>query len=579
VERISRYEIVRELGRGAMGVVYHATDPNIGRPVAIKTIRLNDVPNPQEQAKLRERLFREARSAGMLSHPGIVVIYDVGQQNETAYIAMEFVDGPTLDHLLSDARALSPEQLFSILGQTAAALDYAHQKGIVHRDIKPANIMIAGDGTVKIADFGIAKIAASEQFTMTGTIVGTPHYMSPEQVQGKPVDGRSDQFSLAVIAFEMLTGEKPYTGEHLTTVVYKIVAEEPPSPRRLNPTLGPQIENVLQRALQKKPEQRYSTCQELVQALEQACNLSSGWKTMPRGGSLSAPTLMEAPAVKAPARVNLPPGRRARGADAAGETGERKRAAFLPFLLAVLVAGGLLALIGWQARPWLAASTSNAPVAQRPVESEPVAAATDEPQVLPSPPGEKKPSALEPAPLTSATPEPETTAAASVPAEENKEALAEIPAATPPSATPRSASRVTPVSIATSPAGATVALDGRMDTECKTPCTIEAPPGRHRLAITMPGYQVEHREIEVTGVAQELPLVTLRPPGGTLMLTSAPPGAAIIINGRRWSEATPAQIPLTPGSYEVTVELNGVQASRKVDIRNGVINYLKIPLE
>ena len=165
-----------------------------------------------------------------------------------------------------------------MLAQTAVALDYAHQKGIVHRDIKPANIMIAADGTSKITDFGIAKITASDQLTMTGAIVGTPHYMSPEQVQGQPVDGRSDQFSLAVIAYEMLTGEKPYTGEHLTTVVYKIVTEEPPPPHRLNPSLSGPIETVLRKALAKKPDARYRNCQEFVDALEKACAATKGWK-------------------------------------------------------------------------------------------------------------------------------------------------------------------------------------------------------------------------------------------------------------------------------------------------------------
>ena len=203
---IGRYRIVRELGRGAMGVVYHAMDPNIGRAVAVKTIRLNEVTNTQERARLKERLFREARSAGMLSHPGIVTIYDVDQQGDLAYIAMEFVDGPTLDDLMSRSEPLAPQQMFAILGQTAVALDYAHGKGIVHRDMKPANIMIDPEGSAKITDFGIAKITASEQFTMTGTIIGTPHYMAPEQVQGHTVDGRADQFSLAVMAFEMLTG-------------------------------------------------------------------------------------------------------------------------------------------------------------------------------------------------------------------------------------------------------------------------------------------------------------------------------------------------------------------------------------
>src|SRR5262252_9083753 len=286
MDRIGRYKIVRELGRGAMGVVYHAIDPNIGRPVAIKTIVLNTSRKPEEQERMRERLFREARSAGILSHPGIVTIYDVEQQGDLAYIAMEYVDGPTLDQILSEERPVEPEQMFSILRQTAAALDYAHQKGIVHRDIKPANIMLTADGTAKITDFGIAKITASEQFTVTGSIVGTPHYMSPEQVQGLEVDGRSDQFSLAVIAYEMLTGEKPYGGEHLTTVVYKIVAEEPVPPHRLNPTLAGPIENVLKKGLAKKPDARYRTCQEFAQALEKACVGSRGWKTMARGGSL-----------------------------------------------------------------------------------------------------------------------------------------------------------------------------------------------------------------------------------------------------------------------------------------------------
>src|SRR5215471_1478163 len=271
MDRIGRYKIVRELGRGAMGVVYHAIDPNIGRPVAIKTIQFAPTRKPEELDRMRDRLFREARSAGNLSHPGIVTIYDVDQQGDLAYIAMEYVDGSTLDQMLTESGALPPERLFSILGQSAVALDYAHSKGIVHRDIKPANIMVTADGTTKITDFGIAKITTSEQLTRTGSIVGTPHYMSPEQVQGQAVDGRSDQFSLAVIAYEMLTGEKPYTGEHLTTVVYKIVAEEPLPPRRLNPSLTPAIESVLRKGLAKRPDNRYRTCQEFTSAVDQAC--------------------------------------------------------------------------------------------------------------------------------------------------------------------------------------------------------------------------------------------------------------------------------------------------------------------
>jgi serine/threonine-protein kinase len=546
MDRIGRYKIVGELGRGAMGVVYHAVDPNIGRPVAIKTIHFGGGRNAEEQNRLRERLFREARSAGILSHPGIVTIYDVEQQGDLAYIAMEFVDGPTLDQVLSDARPIPPERMFSILGQTSVALDYAHQKGIVHRDIKPANIMIARDGTAKIADFGIAKINASDQLTMTGNIVGTPHYMSPEQVQGQPVDGRSDQFSLAVIAFEMLTGEKPYSGEHLTTVVYKIVAEEPAAPHRLNPTLGAAIESVLRRSLSKKPEARYPTCQEFAGALEKACAASKGWKTMPRGGSLNEPTMVDS----AKPAVTLPPARRARRAEAitTAERGERRTARFLPFLLAILVAAGLLALIGWQAAPWLANQTQ----APKPPAPPPVAAAP--PAATPVPvPAEPKPSPMPP------------------------------PAATPaekPSAKPAPAIAATQsVSIISSPAGATATLDGNPQTACKAPCSLEAARGRHTIAITMAGYQIEHRDVDVESSPVETLPVILHPLGGTLLLASVPAGAAISVNGRPIPQVTPAQIPLSPGTYTIAIEKNGKQASATVEIRNGAITHQRIVLE
>src|SRR5215471_10472462 len=356
MDRIGRYKIVRELGRGAMGVVYHAIDPNIGRPLAIKTIQLSQGRKPEEMDRMRERLFREARSAGMLSHPGIVTIYDVEQQGDLAYIAMEYVDGPTLDQVLNEPEPLEASRMFSILGQTAVAQDYAHSKGIVHRDIKPANIMISEDGTSKIADFGIAKIAAAENLTMTGSIVGTPHYMSPEQVQGQLVDGRSDQFSLAVISYEMLTGEKPYTGEHLTTVVYKIVAEEPVLPHRLNPSLSTAIENVLRKALSKKADARYRNCQEFIDSLEKACSASKGWKSMPRGGLLNAMTMADAkavPAATATSAVLAPPRRKSRAATTTATVADVKRKSGFPmFLLAILMAAGFLALLGWQSSPW-----------------------------------------------------------------------------------------------------------------------------------------------------------------------------------------------------------------------------------
>jgi serine/threonine-protein kinase len=553
MDRIGRYKIVGELGRGAMGVVYHAIDPNIGRPVAIKTIHFGGGRNSEEQNRLRERLFREARSAGILSHPGIVTVYDVEQQGDLAYIAMEFVDGPTLDQVLSDARPIPPERMFSILGQTAVALDYAHQKGIVHRDIKPANIMIAKDGTAKITDFGIAKITASDQLTMTGNIVGTPHYMSPEQVQGQAVDGHSDQFSLAVIAFEMLTGEKPYSGEHLTTVVYKIVAEEPVAPRRLNPTIGAAIESVLRKGLSKKPDARYATCQEFAGALEKACAASKGWKTMPRGGSLNEPTMVDS----AKPVVKLPPARRARAEPpTTGERAQRRTAGFLPFLLAILVAAGLLALIGWQAAPWLSNQTQ---ATKTPVPPS-VQPAPPAPAVAPGPEGAPAPVEPKPSPMPPPAPTPAETAE--------------------PPAKPAPAIAATqPVSIISSPAGATATLDGNPDKACKAPCSLDAARGRHTISITMPGYQIEHRDVDVESSAVEMLPVVLRPLGGTLLLASVPAGAAISVDGRRIPQITPAQIPLAPGTYTIAIEKDGKQASAKVEIRNGVINHQRIVLE
>jgi len=591
MDRIGRYKIVRELGRGAMGVVYHAIDPNIGRPVAIKTINLATVLKPDEQERMRERLFREARSAGILSHPGIVTIYDVEQQGDLAYIAMEYVDGPTLDQLLSQPQPLPPGRMFGILAQTAVALDYAHGKGIVHRDVKPANIMIAANGTAKITDFGIAKITASEQFTMTGSIVGTPHYMSPEQVQGQAVDGRSDQFSLAVIAFEMLTGEKPYTGEHLTTVVYKIVAEEPPSPHRINSSLGSEIENVLKKGLAKKPEGRYGSCTEFTEALEQACAANKGWQSLPRGGSLNAPTVADKEMVAAAA---LPPARKPRrAADVSGpgttERTPRQRSGFLPFLAAILMAAGLLAIVAWEVKPtWLFNTLGSAEKPARKAASAETEAPVTGPPPIPSaasstPTPVETPAENKPSPMPRADGSPPPVADEKPAATE----AAAVPGMTPPHpeapprrpSTPRMVAGPQPLTVTSSPRGAVVTLDNQPDTACTTPCTLEANPGHHSLELVKSGYDLERREVEVGSSAVEIPPVMMRSQQGTLMLTSSPTGAAVLVNGKRQQQVTPAQIPLAPGSYAITVEWkDGKKATRTVQIKDG-INFEKFVTE
>ena len=228
MEQIGRYKILGEIGRGAMGVVYRAQDPAIGRVVAIKTIRLGDLADPDEHAKAS----RPAHARGAVGRHSVSSRnrHDLRRRRsrtDLAYISMEYVDGPTLERMMvsdpPDARLV-----LDILAQTAAALDYAHKRGIVHRDIKPANIMIHERSVAKVTDFGVARIQ-SHQMTQAGSMVGTPNYMSPEQIQGKPVDGRSDQFSLAVIAYELLTGEKPFTGDSIPALALKIVQDDPNS--------------------------------------------------------------------------------------------------------------------------------------------------------------------------------------------------------------------------------------------------------------------------------------------------------------------------------------------------------------
>ena len=297
---LGRYEIEKELGRGAMGIVYLGKDPKINRQVAIKTMMLELEGTPDQVKELKMRFFREAESAGNLNHPNIVRIFDAGEENEIAYIAMELLEGHDLKQYCDKSSLLPLATVLDYCAKTADGLDYAHQGGVFHRDIKPANIMLLKDGTVRITDFGIARIAASSK-TATGTVMGTPSYMSPEQVSGKKVDGRADLWSLGVMLYEMSTGEKPFKGgDAIGTLLFQIANDTPPPANQYRPDLPSDVVAIIDRCLKKNPDERYQRGSEI------AADLRKAMERMKSGG---APPVVKPPeparAAAAPASVSV----------------------------------------------------------------------------------------------------------------------------------------------------------------------------------------------------------------------------------------------------------------------------------
>ena len=511
-------------------------------------------------------------------------------------------------------RPLSGANMLRILRQTASGLDYAHGRGIVHRDIKPANIMTDEDGAVKITDFGIAKITAVNNMTETKTVVGTPNYMSPEQVQGLAIDGRSDQFSLAVIAYEILTGERPFQGEHLSTVVYKIVAEEPADAQRINATLTPQIDEVLRRGLSKKPEDRYPSCSNFVGALEMACAESRGWTTLTAGAGAAMPTSGVTASGIAPSDfpqpAPVPPAVRVASPNLPDpqdwDAAPRKRPSVLkPVLLSLMVVAGVAGVIVsqaglmpdvdafvrnqpylknlafWQTPPPEKASAQTTaqeqpkPELQPPATPEPAPAGPDTTSVDAPPANavETTPAPItrsdvvvqqaKPSPLPPAEPAQETEPQPR-PARKTREAQSAPP-------------RLQDVWVNTNPPGAKAVLDDDLSQACRTPCMVHAAGGVHNLTISQAGYENEYREIRVGDTAQDIPNITLRKPSGTLMLTTAPSGASVLVNGKLYRQVTPATIDLAPGTYSITVEKGGKSQTQDVKIEQGLV-YLRIPL-
>ena len=596
MDQIGRYRILDELGRGATGVVYRAQDPAIGRIIAIKTIRLSDFTDPGERERLRERLMREAQSAGMLSHPNIVTIYDIAEENGLAYIFMECVDGPPLEKVLNSAEAIRSDIALSILRQTATALDYAHQKGIVHRDIKPANILIHERAHAKITDFGVAKIM-SQQMTQSGVMMGTPNYMSPEQVQGHAVDGRADQFSLAVIAYEILTGEKPFLADQLPALLFRIVREDPVPPQRLNPTIGPQVEDALKKALSKNANDRFSNCIQFVDALERALQASPGWRALPRSSAHSLPTMAGAvgdrkgagpplAAPPAPALRRLDDSAMERTPIFEAESADA-RSPFLKSLVWMLVGIGLIGLVLFGAQKYLFNRNSET-VATDGQTPAPSSQTPDVAASKPSPVGQSGDSTTQPPPAPppqSTTPEaasPDSSASAATPQEPAPAKKQEAPA-------PRSQLESRPersadassiplaaaaklgasqsVQFLTEPAGAQVTVDRNSTLACKTPCILALNAGRHELSVQLSGYRPYPRVFNVPQDGDVF--LKLSKLAGTVNVTSEPVGASIEIDGKAQPEHTPALFNLAPGTYHLKVARNGAFLDFDVTVHDG----------
>lgn len=639
MERIGRYEILDELGRGAMGVVYKARDTKIGREVAIKTIRLSDKVDPSEVSTLRERLFREAQSAGRLSHPGIVTIYDIEEEDDLAYISMELVDGRTLETMISGGEADELPFVGRVMRLSAAALDYAHSRDIVHRDIKPANLMITPDTRVKITDFGIARISSS-QLTQTGTVMGTPSYMSPEQVKGDPLDGRSDQFSLAVIAYEMLTGQKPFAGENLTSVMFKIVSETPIEPKALNPKIPPLVQDSVLKALSKNPADRYPACAAFAAALtsqiEAARSMNLGALAGRQRASDGEETVLDLeettsqglpadedetdpgktrPAIAMP---SLPPlSSRAGAAKAAPEKvsaklpeparsaplpRQRQSASWLgPFAAVVALFVAVAAMLAFN--PWLLDDPAGLPrvllnpeqahesmqssitlLLEKnrsplpPVElTEPLEAAvrraaerprsTEQTEEQQTPPAGSETGETGQGPLT-----------AENPAENKAQQKAENKTAVPEKKTSPPPARLVAVNLKASAAGAQVVVDRNPQWSCAAPCSLSLPRGRHVAVASLAGYRSYPKIFEVGSDASEVE-IQMRAITGTLLISSEPNGAEVLVDGRRIPGTTNLQQDVAPGYHVVLVRKEGAgTAERSVRVQEGGLHPLHVTL-
>jgi serine/threonine protein kinase len=554
VEKIGRYEIVSELGRGAMGLVYRAVDPNIGRTVALKTMRL-DVHGMEHDDMLR-RFKNEARAAGVMNHPNIVTIYDAGEADGLFYIAMEYIEGKTLQSLMMEKRMLPSDQIVDVGVQVCAGLDYAHEMKVIHRDIKPANIMITRQNVAKIMDFGISKAAGS--LTSNSQVLGTPNYMAPEQVKGLDINGRADLFSFGVVLYEMSTGERPFAGQNVTTIIYKIVNENPVPPSEVEMSVHPGLSAVISKCLRKDPEERYKTGAALAHDLENyrsigadgditsvlQVNVHAATQAVPppsgkwRNGT--GPNSSSTSGTRAEGRAAAASGSQTRKRQTVKQSASiakrasgpskpsRNQKAVAGILMAFAVVLSAAGLYRFKHRVRVAAVVSSVTSAQAIVQaSAPVA------QPAPQLPPEKQSKPVVAKKLVHAAKHDDET-------EQTQSADGKVQ-----------------IHFRTTPEGAFVQIDGQSSEAWVTPFTMpDVTPGAHEVVFTKSGYSAETRSLKI-GPRNSTYSASLAPITTALSLSSEPPGADIEIDGKDTTRMTPAQIPVAEGEHSIVLRLDG----------------------